>query len=338
MIGSELPVWRESLEKGAITVRLARSHIRFGHFEYFCYSEKGQADKLKQLLDFTLSQHYPQLSLDYEGYKAWFALVVRDTARMIAHWQAVGFAHGVMNTDNMSILGDSFDFGPFAFLDTFKEDFICNHSDPEGRYAFGQQPGVGLWNLQRLAQALTPVLASDDLIAALNSYQHELVQQYLGLMRAKLGLAPLAEDLSLDARLEQDNKDLALIGAFTGLLEQNALDYTQSLRRFGELDPKAENSSLRMILSIVRAGMIGCPSTGAVSIPARDLSVGRPSAGPTTPNISCATIWLRKRSLPSKRRAIPSRLSSCTSSSDARSMNSLRCRSMPSDLRIGGRG
>lgn len=245
VIGSELPVWRESLEKGAITVRLARSHIRFGHFEYFCYSEKGQADKLKQLLDFTLSQHYPQLSLDYEGYKAWFVLVVRDTARMIAHWQAVGFAHGVMNTDNMSILGDSFDFGPFAFLDTFKEDFICNHSDPEGRYAFGQQPGVGLWNLQRLAQALTPVLASDDLIAALNSYQHELVQQYLGLMRAKLGLAPLAEDLSLDARLEQDNKDLALIGDFTGLLEQNALDYTQSLRRFGELDPKAENSSLR---------------------------------------------------------------------------------------------
>ncbi|NMH65118.1 protein adenylyltransferase SelO [Shewanella salipaludis] len=240
VIGSDLPVWRETQESAAITVRLARSHIRFGHFEYFCHSERGATAKLTQLLNFTLEQHYPHLSCDAAGYRAWFRQVVRDTARLVAHWQAVGFAHGVMNTDNMSILGDSFDFGPFAFLDTFKEDFICNHSDPEGRYAFGQQPGIGLWNLQRLAQALTPLIPSDDLIAALNSYQGELVQHYLQLMRAKLGLTPGA-----DNQTQQDETDLQLVGELTVLMEQNQLDYTNTWRRFGSLDPGSKHSSLR---------------------------------------------------------------------------------------------
>ncbi|ABV85636.1 protein adenylyltransferase SelO [Shewanella pealeana] len=239
VIGSDLPVWRESQETAAITVRLAKSHIRFGHFEYFCHSERGAPAKLKQLLDFTIKQHYPDLSCDAVGYKAWFTRVVADTAKMIANWQAIGFAHGVMNTDNMSILGDTFDFGPFAFLDTFKEGFICNHSDPEGRYAFGQQPGIGLWNLQRLAQALSPIIASDDLIESLNQYQVELVKHYLLLMRGKLGLKTSA------AEAEQDDHDLALIGAFTGLMERNQLDHTNTWRRFGQLDPNASHSSLR---------------------------------------------------------------------------------------------
>jgi serine/tyrosine/threonine adenylyltransferase len=239
VIGSDLPVWRETQETAAITVRLARSHIRFGHFEYFCHSERGATDKLIKLLNFTLSQHYPHLSLDSGGYREWFFRVVRDTAQLIAHWQAVGFAHGVLNTDNMSILGDSFDFGPFAFLDTFNEDFICNHSDPEGRYAFGQQPGIGLWNLQRLAQALSPVIPSDVLIAALNTYQQELVSKYLTLMRDKLGIAQGGGDLT------RDNADLELIGEFTQMLESNRLDYTNSWRRFGELDPASKHSSMR---------------------------------------------------------------------------------------------
>ena len=239
VIGSDLPVWRETQETAAITVRLAKSHIRFGHFEYFCHSERGASAKLQQLLDFTIRQHYPDLSCDSAGYKVWFTRVVSDTAKMIAHWQAIGFAHGVMNTDNMSILGDSFDFGPFAFLDTFKEDFICNHSDPEGRYAFGQQPGIGLWNLQRLAQALSPIIASDDLIASLNQYQVELVKHYLLLMRRKLGLTTSA------AGTEQDEHDLTLIGGFTGLMERNQLDHTNSWRRFGQLDPNSSQSCLR---------------------------------------------------------------------------------------------
>ncbi|MDO6680374.1 MULTISPECIES: protein adenylyltransferase SelO [unclassified Shewanella] len=234
VIGSDLPVWRESQETAAITVRLAKSHIRFGHFEYFCHSDQGGKDKLIQLLNFTIKQHYPHLTQDYQGYKAWFTQVVKDTAILIGHWQAVGFAHGVLNTDNMSILGDSFDFGPFAFLDTFKEDFICNHSDPQGRYAFGQQPGIGLWNLQRLAQALTPVIESDDLVAVLNTYQAELVQQYLLLMRAKMGLS-VSEQTTAQAQ-EQDKTDLDLIGRFCHVLQHNLLDYTNTFRAFGQLD------------------------------------------------------------------------------------------------------
>ncbi|MBB1428221.1 MULTISPECIES: protein adenylyltransferase SelO [Shewanella] len=248
VIGSDLPVWRESQETAAITVRLAKSHIRFGHFEYFFHSEQGDAAKLTQLVNFTIQQHFPHLSTDAAGYKQWFYEVVQSTAKMIAHWQSVGFAHGVMNTDNMSILGDTFDFGPFAFLDTFKEGFICNHSDHEGRYAFGQQPGIGLWNLKRLAQTLTPIIESDDLIAALNTYQFELVQQYLLLMRAKLGFSqPNQSPNAINAEEQADlgNKDLQLVGQLTGLLETNQLDYTNSLRRFGQLDPSSAHSSLR---------------------------------------------------------------------------------------------
>ncbi|GAA0786856.1 MULTISPECIES: protein adenylyltransferase SelO [Pseudomonadati] len=249
VIGSDLPVWREGQETAAITVRLAKSHIRFGHFEYFSYTEKGSNAKLKQLVDFTITQHFPHLSTDNAGYIQWFNEVVAATAKMIAHWQSIGFAHGVMNTDNMSILGDSFDFGPFAFLDTFKEDFICNHSDHEGRYAFGQQPGVGFWNLQRLAQALTPLIASDDLIQALNQYQRHLVEHYLVLMRQKLGLAEFeytqASSLNAAAKAEQQKQDLHLVDEFTTLLETNQLDYTNSLRRIGELDVSSQKSSLR---------------------------------------------------------------------------------------------
>ncbi|GGP64079.1 protein adenylyltransferase SelO [Shewanella saliphila] len=244
VIGSDLPVLRESQETAAITVRLAKSHIRFGHFEYFCYSEKGAPDRLTQLLNFTLAQHFPHLTADAAGYKQWFVEVVQSTAKMIAHWQAVGFAHGVMNTDNMSILGDTFDFGPFAFLDTFKEGFICNHSDHDGRYAFGQQPGIGLWNLKRLAQALTPIIPSDDLIAALNTYQPSLINHYVSLMREKLGLST-DNDLDNAAQAEQEKQDLALISQFTVMLENNQLDYNNSLRKMGQIDISSQYSPLR---------------------------------------------------------------------------------------------
>ncbi|QSX33386.1 YdiU family protein [Shewanella avicenniae] len=240
VIGSDLPVWRETLEKGAITVRLARSHIRFGHFEYFYYGDEHRSEKVQRLADFVIQQHFPQFSCDNAGYKAWFAEVVASTARLIAKWQVFGFAHGVMNTDNMSILGDSFDFGPFSFLDTYQEDFICNHSDPEGRYAFSQQPGIGLWNLQCLAQALTPIISSDDLLAALRQYQPTLVQHYLQLMGARLGFAVPAEQTEAEQQ-----QDLQLIGEFTQLLEQQKLDYTNTLRQFAHVSPDGNSAALR---------------------------------------------------------------------------------------------
>ncbi|MGI2260609.1 protein adenylyltransferase SelO [Shewanella sp. GXUN23E] len=233
VVGSETQVWRESLETAAITVRLARSHIRFGHFEYVTHGERDP-ERLRQLVDFTINQHFPHLSCDTAGYAAWFAEVVQRTAVMIAHWQAAGFAHGVMNTDNMSILGDSFDFGPFSFLDTYRENFICNHSDPEGRYAFDRQPGIALWNLQRLAQALSPLISSDALIAGLDGYQHALVQHYLILMRQKIGLPA-----------GQAAEDLQIVSGLMSLFEKNALDYTNSMRMFAQWRPGESHFALR---------------------------------------------------------------------------------------------
>jgi uncharacterized protein YdiU (UPF0061 family) len=114
--------------------------------------------------------------------------IVKDTAVMIAKWQAYGFNHGVMNTDNMSIHGITFDFGPYAFLDDFKPDFICNHSDPQGRYSFDSQPGIGLWNLNALAQSFTPYLSRAEITVVLQEYEPSLLAEYGQIMRAKCGL------------------------------------------------------------------------------------------------------------------------------------------------------
>ena len=152
MVTSDTPVQRETLESGAMLMRLAESHVRFGHFEHFYY--RREPEKVQQLADYVIRHHWPELVDDADKYVLWFRDVVTRTATLIASWQTVGFAHGVMNTDNMSILGLTMDYGPYGFLDDFKPDFICNHSDYQGRYSFENQPAVGLWNLQRLAQSL----------------------------------------------------------------------------------------------------------------------------------------------------------------------------------------
>jgi uncharacterized protein YdiU (UPF0061 family) len=137
----------------------------------------------------------------------------------MAHWQAVGFAHGVMNTDNMSILGETFDYGPFGFLDDYQPAFICNHSDYNGRYAFNQQPQIGLWNCNALAHALSPLVPIDTLREILQRYQPVIEQHYLQLMRNKLGL-----------QTEQES-DNVLINQLLTLLQQSAVDYTIFFRQ-----------------------------------------------------------------------------------------------------------
>lgn len=128
----------------------APSHIRFGHFEYFYYTKRPEQQK--QLGEHVLAMHFPECTEQPEPYLAMFREVVERNAELIAKWQAYGFCHGVMNTDNMSILGITFDFGPFAFLDDFDANFICNHSDDQGRYSFSNQVPVGQWNLSALAR------------------------------------------------------------------------------------------------------------------------------------------------------------------------------------------
>lgn len=139
-------------------MRLAQSHMRFGHFEHFYY--RREPEKVQQLADFAIRHYWPQWQDVPEKYVLWFEEVAARTGRLIAEWQTVGFSHGVMNTDNMSILGLTIDYGPFGFLDDYDPGFIGNHSDHQGRYRFDNQPSVALWNLQRLAQTLTPLLRS----------------------------------------------------------------------------------------------------------------------------------------------------------------------------------
>lgn len=143
LVSSDTEVYRENIEPGSIVMRVAPSHVRFGHFELF--ASRGQTAQVKQLADFVIEHYYPYCQ-GKSRYVDFFNEVVKRTAVMISGWQAQGFSHGVMNTDNMSILGLTIDYGPFGFLETYNPKFVCNHSDHEGRYAFEQQPGIALWN------------------------------------------------------------------------------------------------------------------------------------------------------------------------------------------------
>ncbi|MEN3801869.1 YdiU family protein [Aeromonas veronii] len=232
LVGSQEPVYREQVETGATVLRTAPSHLRFGHIEYFAWS--GQGEKIPQLIDYLLRHYFPELESGAEL----FAEVVRRTARLIAKWQAAGFCHGVMNTDNMSLLGLTLDYGPYGFIDAYVPDFVCNHSDPAGRYALDQQPAVGYWNLQKLAQALAGHVDGDALAAALAQYEQQLMLHYSELMRAKLGLAVWKED------------DPALFRELFRLLAANKVDYHLFLRRLGEVTQEgAWPASLLALLS-----------------------------------------------------------------------------------------
>ena len=179
-------VYREMPEPGAVLTRLAPSHTRFGHFEYFHHS--GRPDLVRLLADHVITEHFPGLPDSDERFGAWFREIVQRTARLMASWQAAGFAHGVMNTDNMSILGLTIDYGPFGFLDAFDPQLICNHSDHTGRYAYDQQPGIGLWNLQALAVALTSLIETEKLKEALAGYAPAFLEHFSMLMHRKLGI------------------------------------------------------------------------------------------------------------------------------------------------------
>ena len=233
IVGSDHKVYREQIETAATLVRMAPSHVRFGTFEIFYY--RKQHEHLKVLADYVIEHHFPHLVQQADNYARFFAEVVERTARLIARWQAVGWAHGVMNTDNMSILGLTLDYGPFGFMDDYDAGFICNHSDHNGRYAFNQQPYIGLWNLSCLAQALLPLAEKETLKAALDRYTPLFEEQYRSLMRGKLGLR------------EERPEDEELIRDFLGLLQGSHVDYTIVFRELGTFcsDPGASNDRLR---------------------------------------------------------------------------------------------
>jgi len=232
MIGCEDEVYREKIEPGAMLTRMAPSHVRFGSFEVFFY--RNQFDHIHTLADFVIEHHYPELKEEPQPYLALFEQVMQRTARLIAQWQSVGFAHGVMNSDNMSILGLTLDYGPFGFMEAYQPGYICNHSDHSGRYAFAQQPEIGLFNLSCLAQAMLPLFmeqgddnadkAVEMAKAVLEQYQSTYTKEYATLMRAKLGLQ---ETMAEDQQLLQSLLDL---------MQQNQVDYTILFRRLATFD------------------------------------------------------------------------------------------------------
>ncbi|RRV09405.1 YdiU family protein [Pseudomonas sp. v388] len=220
VIGSDTPVWRETQERAAMVLRLAQSHVRYGSLEYFYYTK--QPEQLKELAEHVLTLHYPQCREQPEPYLAMFREIVERNAELIAKWQAYGFCHGVMNTDNMSILGITFDFGPFAFLDDFDQHFICNHSDHEGRYSFSNQVPIAQWNLSALAQALTPFISVEALRETIGLFLPLYQAHYLDLMRRRLGLTG-AEDA-----------DAELVARLLQLMQNSGVDYTLFFRRLGD--------------------------------------------------------------------------------------------------------
>ena len=221
VIGSDTPVWREKQERAAMVLRLAPSHVRFGHFEYFYYTKRPEQQK--QLGEHVLAMHFPECLEQPEPYLAMFREIVERNAALIAKWQAYGFCHGVMNTDNMSILGITFDFGPFAFLDDFDAHFICNHSDDQGRYSFSNQVPVGQWNLSALAQALTPFISVEALRETLGLYLPLFQAHYLDLMRRRFGFTTAEED-------DQQLLDQRLVVVFAGGQAQPAAHQIQVVR------------------------------------------------------------------------------------------------------------
>lgn len=196
------PVYRESMLKGAILTRVAASHLRVGTFEYI--AARNDEANLRVLADYAIARHYSDLSDGPEKYLQFLKAVVERQAALIAKWQLVGFVHGVMNTDNMAISGESIDFGPCAFMDTFHPQTVFSSIDQQGRYAYANQPNIGQWNLARFAESLLPLLHRDDKRAvelameALNEYPGIFKYHWLSGMRHKLGLTttdPDDEDL-----------------------------------------------------------------------------------------------------------------------------------------------
>ncbi|MFG6487084.1 YdiU family protein [Roseateles sp. BYS78W] len=225
--GSRLPVRRETIETAAVVTRVAPSFVRFGHFEHFAHHQ--QLDALRRLFDWFVTHHAPECADAAEPPVALLKKVSEQTADLVAHWQAIGFCHGVMNTDNMSMLGLTLDYGPFGFMDAFDPGHICNHSDDRGRYAYARQPAVAFWNLHALAQALLPLMpiATDEeaeasgerLIEAVESFRDRFASQMLGRMRAKLGLDGEHAD------------DQTLADDFLKLMAASSADFTITFRR-----------------------------------------------------------------------------------------------------------
>ena len=223
LIGSDTDVARERWEKGAIVLRLSPTWVRFGTFEYF--NATGEHGKLQELADYVIAESFSHLEGEESPYLKMYAEIVQNTATTIAKWQSVGFNHGVMNTDNMSIDGRTIDYGPFAFLDDYEKNYVCNHTDRDGRYSFSNQPSIGHWNLTMLARSLSPIMNYDSALQILDDvYGSTYEEVYSEIMYAKMGLE------------EEAQNDKELFQWMLGALESATIDYTLFFRKLSSFD------------------------------------------------------------------------------------------------------
>ena len=249
-------VFREAAFPGAVLTRVAASHLRVGSFQYF--AARGDIDQLRALAEYTIARHDPQLLGAPDRYLGLLRAVANRQAKLIAQWMNVGFIHGVMNTDNMTISGETIDYGPCAFMESFDPATVFSSIDHGGRYAYGNQPLIARWNLARLAEALLPLMcAADDgaavktalaqVTAVLDEFPAVYAAALLQGQRAKLGLQPGATDAEQGAADGDEGKvagddldnaeraaaDTALVGDWLALLQQHQVDFTLAWRQLG---------------------------------------------------------------------------------------------------------
>ncbi|WP_374547503.1 YdiU family protein, partial [Rhodoblastus sp.] len=228
VVGTGAPVYREHVQPGAVLTRIARSHVRVGTFQYAAALDTRRGDGpalVRALADHCIARHFPDIAGGKDPYLAFYAAVVARQARLVAQWMLVGFIHGVMNTDNMSIAGETIDFGPCAFMDSFNRRQVFSSIDAAGRYAFNRQAPIASWNLARLAETLLPLFSDDDAVAlrraqdTLEGFQPAYVAALGQGLERKLGLRP------------RDPGNENFIARLWRVLETSKADFTLFFRR-----------------------------------------------------------------------------------------------------------
>jgi uncharacterized protein YdiU (UPF0061 family) len=219
-------VFREAALPGAVITRVASSHIRVGTFQFF--AARDNRDNLRRLADYAIERHYPEVAQSDNRYKALLEAVCTRQAELVADWMAVGFIHGVMNTDNVAIAGETLDYGPCAFMDTYHPDTVFSSIDRGGRYAYRQQPVIAQWDLARFAESILPLLHEDESTAieeakaVINDFPSIYLRAWLTRMRAKLGLAT------------EEDGDQDLVEDLLALMARDRVDFTLGFRRLAE--------------------------------------------------------------------------------------------------------
>jgi uncharacterized protein YdiU (UPF0061 family) len=240
MVATGERVYRQAVEPGAVLARVAVSHVRVGTFEYF--HRRGDHESVRTLADYVIDRHYPHCREADNPYRALLDEVIARQADLVAQWMGVGFIHGVMNTDNMSIAGESIDYGPCAFMDTYHPNTVYSSIDQMGRYAYNQQPRIAFWNLAQFAQCLLPLLDDDEdtamesARAALDAYAGRFEQAYHADLRAKIGLG------------EEREGDIDLALDLLKRMAEHKADFTNTFRRLADCaaDDPATDRNVRV--------------------------------------------------------------------------------------------